>query len=198
MKEEVKKLLKVYASYCKLRYRQHYEASRYNKSKYKKLVIPILVLSSLLTVLSSYNASFTNIKITWIIAVVSFFLTFCQALSSFYEYNEVSNRHAITYSSYHALYRTIEMYLIIIGKINIHHEPGPQLEVIDIHDDSPLYSSRNLNEYTSYVLENHATLSDENSKINLVEIITDIFNQLKTIETSEPLLPIHIKKQELF
>jgi uncharacterized protein YeeX (DUF496 family) len=111
---EYNTLLKSYYNQCKKQNSFHYESALYYRKLYIKYTIPVLILSSLVTVLSTFNTkSENNIPLSICIAVFSGVLTASQSLMAFLEYGERSNNHKNTLLNYNNLKRNIKKYLLL-------------------------------------------------------------------------------------
>jgi len=187
------KLLKAYCNYCKNKYQQHYEAARYYKSLYRKMTIPVLFLSSLITIISTYSVTTIDEYIKWINLIVSFFLTFTQSVLTFLEYNEQSNQHNITYNSYNILHRTIETYISYINDNDYH-----VVNEIDVDVDIELKDLSNNNDYKEENINNIFLRNNMTKKEMIKSMIILIFKEIASIEKAEPLLPYHIRKKQIF
>lgn len=93
---------------CKSRYYKHIKTAEYYKNLYIRTTIPIILLSSITTILASFNGNFMNADFAIVVAVFSGLTTICQALASFLEYNAKYDLHLNIANKFITLARFIE------------------------------------------------------------------------------------------
>lgn len=99
-----------YYTFCKYKYQAHTKAAEKYNSLYMYTTAPIIILSSITTILASYNGSPSS-DYRWLaltVAVFSGTTTVCQSLASFLEFKNKYQEHFITATKYLALARMIE------------------------------------------------------------------------------------------
>lgn len=100
---------------CKTKCEMHNEASSYFNRWYRYITYPNIVLSTALTILTTYNTSAYNPDIVYYIAGISGVNSVIASLSGFWEYSERSASHRNTALQYSDLTRqiTTELFLPI-------------------------------------------------------------------------------------
>ncbi len=93
---------------CKIRYFKHTKSAEYYKNLYIRTTIPIILFSSVTTILASFNGNFMNEQFSIIVAIFSGLTTIGQALSAFLEYNTKYDLHMNTANKFITLARYIE------------------------------------------------------------------------------------------
>jgi hypothetical protein len=93
---------------CKTRYYKHIKAAEHYKNLYIKTTIPIILFSSITTVLASFNGNFMNMQFAIVVAGFSGLTTISQALASFLEYNTKFDGHTNSANKFINLARFIE------------------------------------------------------------------------------------------
>ncbi len=91
-----------------MRYYKHLKAAEYYKNLYVRTTIPIIITSSITTILASFNGSFTGAKFSIAVAVFSGLTTIGQSLTSFLEYNTKYDTHINSANKFIALAMSIE------------------------------------------------------------------------------------------
>ncbi len=97
-----------YYSFCKAKSYAHLKAAEMYKRLYNYTTAPVIVLSSITTLLASYNINTTLQSLIILTAVASGIVTISHALASFLEYNVKHNTHLKTSNSYMTLVLNIE------------------------------------------------------------------------------------------
>lgn len=108
-KDQIIRKLNDYYITCKLKYYQHLKMAEKYKSLYINTMPPIIILSSLTTVLASYNGSITDPALTIAVAIFSGLTTIAQALVAFFEFNTKYENHISASNKYITLSRMIEV-----------------------------------------------------------------------------------------
>lgn len=97
-----------YYTTCKLKYYYHLKAAEKYKMLYIYTTAPIIVLSSVTTVLASYNGNIVDVRLAIAVAVISGITTIGHALVSFFEYNSQYEAHITTSNKFTNLTHLIE------------------------------------------------------------------------------------------
>lgn len=105
---QVLKKINDYYVTSKVKYYEHLKLAEKNKNLYTRTTAPIIILSSLTTILASYNGNFVDVRLAVAVAVFSGLTTICQALSAFFEYNTKYEKHITTSNKFINLTRLIE------------------------------------------------------------------------------------------
>lgn len=105
---QILKKLNDYYITCKSRYYKHLKVAELYRNLYLNTTMPIIILSSLTTVLASYNGSVTDYRLAITVAVFSGLTTIGQALASFYEFNIKYESHLSISNKFINLSRVIE------------------------------------------------------------------------------------------
>lgn len=100
---------------CKVKRDMHNEASKYFNKWYRYITYPNIVLSTSLTILTTYNTSVYDSELVYYIAGISGLNSLIAALSGFWQYSERSAGHRNTALQYSDLSRqiTTELFLPI-------------------------------------------------------------------------------------
>ena len=93
---------------CKSKHYTHLKAAEYYKNLYVKTTVPIIICSSITTILASFNGNFISASFAIIVAVFSGLTTIGQALISFLEYNTKYDMHINSSNRFITLARYIE------------------------------------------------------------------------------------------
>jgi len=100
---------------CKAKRDMHNEASKYFNKWYRYITYPNILLSTSLTILTTYNTSVYDSELVYYIAGISGVNSVIAALSGFWQYSERSSAHRNTALQYSDLSRqiTTELFLPI-------------------------------------------------------------------------------------
>jgi hypothetical protein len=110
---QILKKLNDYYVTCKSRYYKHLKVAELYRNLYMNTTMPIIVLSSMTTVLASYNGSVVDYRLAIAVAVFSGLTTIGQALVSFYEFNSKYESHLSISNKFINLSRMIETEIYI-------------------------------------------------------------------------------------
>jgi hypothetical protein len=88
LSEEIINKINDYYTSCKGNAYKHLKNAETYKTLYNYTNTPLIVLSSLTTILASVNGNYPLTQIAIATAVISGLTTILQAISSFYEYNK--------------------------------------------------------------------------------------------------------------
>lgn len=105
---QILKKLNDYYVTCKSRYYKHLKVAELYRTMYLNTTMPIIILSSMTTVLASFNGSFTDYRLAIAVAIFSGLTTIGQALVSFYEFNSKYESHLSISNKFINLSRMIE------------------------------------------------------------------------------------------
>ncbi len=105
---QILKKLNDYYVTCKSRYYKHLKVAELYRNLYMNTTMPIIILSSMTTVLASYNGSVVDYRLAIAVAVFSGLTTIGQALVSFYEFNSKYESHLSISNKFINLSRMIE------------------------------------------------------------------------------------------
>lgn len=108
LNNEVREKINDYYNSCKLKYYYHLEAAVKFKKMYIYTTMPIIIFSSITTVLASYNGSTVDQRLAIAVAIFSGLTTIGQALISFFEYGAKYERHFAISNKYINLSRMID------------------------------------------------------------------------------------------
>lgn len=142
----LKKLSDFYVA-CKHKYYKHLRMAEKYKTLYHYTTTPIIVLSSLTTVLASYNGNVTDYRLAIAVAIASGLTTIGQALVSFFEYNSKYEAHLAASNKYLNLARLIEteVYINLYNSTNQNIEEEVKFlfetihkELINIQESEPI------------------------------------------------------------
>lgn len=111
-KHIIKKINEHYA-FCKIKYQAHKKAAEKYNDLYNNTTIPIIILSSITTVLASYNGTPEYKWLATVVAIFSGITTICHALASFLEFKNKYQDHLVVSNKYIALARLIETELYV-------------------------------------------------------------------------------------
>ncbi|MGL5934197.1 MAG: DUF4231 domain-containing protein [Cetobacterium sp.] len=105
---EIVKKVNEYYTFCKVKYQAHTKAAeKYNKY-YTNSTVPTIIVSTITTILASYNG-IPNVQwLAIVVAIMSGITTTCQALVSFFEFKNKYQAHFDTANKYMKLLREIE------------------------------------------------------------------------------------------
>lgn len=108
---------------CKKKVILHNEASSYFVKWYNWTTYPSIFLSTVLTVLTTYNSSIQDEEIGLTIAGISGLSTLFYSLSSFWEYGKRSEKHVQASLQYASLVRslTAELFLPVEDRNSTHY-----------------------------------------------------------------------------
>lgn len=105
---QIVKKINDYYTTCKLKYYYHLKAAEKYKVLYIYTTAPIIVLSSITTVLASYNGNIVDVRLAIAVAIISGITTVGHALVSFFEYNSQYQAHIVASNKFTNLSRLIE------------------------------------------------------------------------------------------
>lgn len=104
---------------CRHKTKLHYKASIYYAKWYRYITYPSIFLSTLITILTTYNTSGYNPDIAYWIAAISGINSLVTGFSSFWEYSKRSSLHTSTSLQYSDIKRQITTELFLpIGQRN--------------------------------------------------------------------------------
>lgn len=104
----VKRQINSYYTYTKIKYYTHLQAAMYYKSWYNYTTTPLIIISSIVTVLASYNGSYNDRYMAISVAVISGIATIMQATIAFFEFDSKATTSLLVSNKYITLTRYIE------------------------------------------------------------------------------------------
>lgn len=113
-------------TFCKVKYQAHKKAAEKYNTLYVNTTMPIIIISSITTILASYAVSDQYKWLGNYVAICSGITTVCQALSSFLEFKNKYQEHLLVSNKYIALVRFLE------NEITVNYD---NLESDDIEQD---------------------------------------------------------------
>jgi hypothetical protein len=105
---QIERQINSYYTYTKLKYHTHLQAAIYYKSWYHYTTTPLIIISSIVTVLASYNGSYNDQIMAITVAVLSGITTIMHAAKSFFEFDSKSTVSLGISNKYINLARYIE------------------------------------------------------------------------------------------
>lgn len=126
--EQILRKINDYYSFCKAKHYAHLKAAENYKYLYNYTTSPIIVLSSLTTILASYSVNSEYIWLPMITAVLSGIVTIAHSLTSFLEFNIKHENHLKTSYSYINLAWLIENEFLI----KYYNNPGEITELYTV------------------------------------------------------------------
>lgn len=106
--QEILNKLNEYYEFCKTKHIKHLKIAEKYDTLYKYTTAPVIIISSLTTVLASYNSSIVDPRLAISVAIFSGLTTICQSLISFFEYNVRYEKHLNVSNKFINLSRAIE------------------------------------------------------------------------------------------
>lgn len=113
LSENILNKINEYYNLCITKYHYHLKSAIYYKTLYFYTTAPIIISSSITTVLASYNGSIISQNLAITVAIFSGLTTIGQALISFIEYNAKYTSHFAASNKFMNLARTLETEVIV-------------------------------------------------------------------------------------
>lgn len=110
--------------HCKMKVKNHADSSNYFSAWYRYITYPNIILSTALTMLTTYNTSSFNSNLAFTVAGISGVNSLVTGFSSFWEYSKRAANHNSTSLQYSDLARqiTTELFLPINERNNIKYD----------------------------------------------------------------------------
>jgi hypothetical protein len=105
---QIEKQINNYYTFSKAKYYAHLQAAIYYKSWYNYTTVPIILISSITTILASYNGNYNDQPMAVVVAVVSGITTIVHAFAAFFEFDAKSSASLTISNKYINLVRHIE------------------------------------------------------------------------------------------